>query len=400
MFDPVYPTPPPRPAPPRRPTFLYLILIVLCGLLAAPYLVERIQYASTRGKMRARADQANEELQDLSETAGLVTLSDTSRIFKLVAQKIEPCVVHIDVKQAAHGRIIDDEVIMLPEDGQSVVGQGSGFIVDEAGYILTNRHVIEHASDVSVHLSDGRAIDKVELIGEDELTDLAVLKISASHLTATEWGDSNELEVGDWVLAVGSPFGLDRTVTSGIVSAKQRRHISSNSSYQDFMQTDAAVNPGNSGGPLVNTRGQVIGVNTAIVGKSYQGISFAIPSEIARKSYEQIIKHGRVPRGWLGVEFRPLDPVLAAKLNLPNEHGAMVRDVIPNSPAQKAGVRPRDVILGWNERDVIDTTDLQLAVASTEIGTKAKLTIWRDGQKITLEVEVAQRPEQRELQRR
>jgi serine protease Do len=399
MFDPVYPTPPPRPAPPRRPTFLYLILIVLCGLLAAPYLVERIQYASTRGKMRARADQANEELQDLSQTAGLVTLSDTSRIFKLVAQKIEPCVVHIDVKQGVHGRVIDDEVIMLP-DGQSVVGQGSGFIVDEAGYILTNRHVIEHASDISVHLSDGRAIDKVELIGEDELTDLAVLKISASHLTATEWGDSNELEVGDWVLAVGSPFGLDRTVTSGIVSAKQRRHISSNSSYQDFMQTDAAVNPGNSGGPLVNTRGQVIGVNTAIVGKSYQGISFAIPSEIARKSYEQIIKHGRVPRGWLGVEFRPLDPVLAAKLNLPNEHGAMVRDVIPNSPAQKAGVRPRDVILGWNEREVIDTTDLQLAVASTEIGTTAKLTIWRDGQKVTLEVEVAQRPEQRELQRR
>jgi serine protease Do len=399
MFDPVYPTPPPKAAPPRRPTFLYLILIVLCGLLAAPYLVERIQYASTRGKMRARADQANEELKDLSQTAGLVTLSDTSRIFKLVAQKIEPCVVHIDVKQGVHGRVIDDEVIMLP-DGQSVVGQGSGFIVDEAGYILTNRHVIEHASDVSVHLSDGRAIDKVELIGEDELTDLAVLKISASHLTATEWGDSNDLEVGDWVLAVGSPFGLDRTVTSGIVSAKQRRHISSNSSYQDFMQTDAAVNPGNSGGPLVNTRGQVIGVNTAIVGKSYQGISFAIPSEIARKSYEQIIKHGRVPRGWLGVEFRPLDAALAAKLNLPNEHGAMVRDVIPGSPAQKGGVRPRDVILGWNERDVIDTTDLQLAVASTEIGTVAKLTIWRDGQKITLEIEVAQRPEQRDLRRK
>jgi serine protease Do len=400
MFEPVYPAPPPKPAPPRRPTFLFLILIVLCGLLAAPYLVERIQYASTRGKMRARADQANEELKDLTETAGLVTLSDTSRVFKLVAHKIEPCVVHIDVKQGARGRIIDDEVIMLPEDGQSVVGQGSGFIVDEAGYILTNRHVIEHATDIAVHLSDGRAIDKVELIGDDELTDLAVIKISASHLTATEWGDSDELEVGDWVLAVGSPFGLDRTVTSGIVSAKQRRHISNNSSYQDFMQTDAAVNPGNSGGPLVNTRGQVIGVNTAIVGKSYQGISFAIPSEIARKSYEQIIQHGRVPRGWLGVEFRPINAVVAAKLSLPNVHGALVHDIKPDSPAQKGGVHPGDVILAWNEREVIDTTDLQLAVASTEIGTVAKLTIWRDGQRITLEITVAQRPEPRELRRR
>lgn len=399
MFEPVYPAPQPKPAPARRPTFLFLVLIVLCGLLAAPYLVERIQYASTRGKMRARADQANEELKDLTETAGLVTLADTSRIFKLVAQKIEPCVVHIDVRQGTNGRMIDDDTILL-EDGQSVVGQGSGFIVDEAGYILTNRHVIERATDIVVHLADGRAIDKVELIGDDELTDLAVLKISASHLIATEWGDSNELEVGDWVLAVGSPFGLDRTVTSGIVSAKQRRHISNNSSYQDFMQTDAAVNPGNSGGPLVNTRGQVIGVNTAIVGKSYQGISFAIPSEIARKSYEQIIKHGRVPRGWLGVEFRPLDAVLAARLNLPNEHGAMVRDVIPGSPAQKGGVRPRDVILAWNDREVIDTTDLQLAVASTEIGATAKLTIWREGKRITLEIQVAQRPEQRELRRR
>ncbi|HEY2841348.1 MAG TPA: trypsin-like peptidase domain-containing protein, partial [Pirellulales bacterium] len=386
MFDPVYPAPPLKPAPARRPTLLFFVLIVLCGLLAAPYLVERIQYASTRGKMRARADHANEELKDLTETAGLVTLSDTSRIFKLVAQKIEPCVVHIDIKQRATRRLIDDEVLLLPQDGQSVLGQGSGFIVDEAGYILTNRHVIEDASEIVVHLSDGRAIENVELIGEDELTDLAVLKISASHLTATQWGDSNELEVGDWVLAVGSPFGLDRTVTSGIVSAKQRRHISNNSSYQDFMQTDAAVNPGNSGGPLLNMRGEVIGVNTAIVGKSYQGISFAIPSEVARKSYEQIIKHGRVPRGWLGVEFSPMTAAIAAKLNLPKEHGALVREVLSGTPAEKGGVQPRDVILGWNDREVIDTTDLKSAVASTEIGTTAKLTVWRDGERITLEI--------------
>jgi len=368
-------------------------------MIAAPYLVERIQYAATRGKMRARADQANEELRDLSETAGLVSLSDTSRIFKLVAQKIEPSVVHIDVEQAATGGMIEDDVILLPQDGQSIHGQGSGFIVNEAGYILTNRHVIENATEIRVHLSDGRTVSEVERIGDDELTDLAVLKIDASHLVATEWGDSEELEVGDWVLAIGSPFGLERTVTSGIVSAKERRHISSNSSYQNFMQTDAAVNPGNSGGPLVNTRGQVVGVNTAIVGKSYQGISFAIPSDIARKSYEQIIQHGRVPRGWLGVEFRPLNETIATKLGLPNEHGAMIREVLPGSPAQAAGVRPRDVILGWNDRDVVDPTDLALAVAATEIGTTAKLTVWRNGERKTLEVNVGQRPEQRDLRR-
>lgn len=288
----------PNPArPPRRPFALFFLLAMLVVVAATPYLVERIQYASAYGKMRARADIAAEELAKLSSTAGLATLSDTSRVFNLVAHKIEPCVVHIDVEQAA-GVNQDEIAFMLPgRPQQRLRGQGSGFIVDDKGYILTNRHVVQGATDIRVNLSDGRTINEVSIVGDDELTDLAVLKIKADNLTAVAWGDSDDLDVGDWVLAVGSPYGLDRTVTCGIVSATQRRRIGQSSSYQDFLQTDAAVNPGNSGGPLVNVVGQVVGVNTAIVGRSYQGISFAIPSEIARHSYDEIMKHGRVARG-------------------------------------------------------------------------------------------------------
>lgn len=272
-------------------------------------------------------------------------------------------------------------------------GQGSGFVVDTSGYILTNRHVVQNATGIRVGLADGRSIKEVTLVGDDELTDLAVLKINASDLTSVAWGDSDDADVGDWVLAVGNPYGLDRTVTCGIVSATQRRRIGEFSSYQDFLQTDAAVNPGNSGGPLVNMFGQVIGVNTAIVGRSYQGISFAIPSEIARKSYEQIIKHGRVARGWLGVKYHEVDEKIARQLGLENERGAFVEDVLPGFPAEKAGFIHGDVILEWNGREVTDPTDLALAVAGTEIGSTAKVIVWRNGGRKSLEVTVGQRPD-------
>ena len=197
----------------------------------------------------------------------------------------------------------------IPGRGQQIrKGKVRALSSTTRGYILTNRHVVENATAIRVNLADGRTIEDVALVGDDELTDLAVLKISARSLTAT-WGNSDELDVGDWVLAVGNPYGLDRTVTCGIVSATQRRKIAQTNCYQDFLQTDAAVNPGNSGGPLVNMFGEVVGVNTAIVGRSYQGISFAIPSEVARRSYEQIIKNGRVRagipgRGLSGIELQ------------------------------------------------------------------------------------------------
>ncbi len=402
MLDyPSSPLSPPVPPPPRRSNPLVWILGLLAVVLAAPYLVEYVQFANTRGRMRAKAEVANEELQKLAETPALATVSDTSRVFKLVAQKIEPSVVHIDVAQLSAAEIQDGEAVLLPEGRlQQVRGQGSGFIIDgSAGYIITNRHVVENAVSIHVHLGDGRTIDNVQKVGDDELTDIAVLKIDAGRLDSAQWGDSEDLEVGDWVLAVGSPFGLEHSVTVGIVSAKQRRNITETSSYQDFLQTDAAVNPGNSGGPLVNMRGEVIGVNTAIVGRAFQGVSFAVPSEVARRSYEQIIKHGRVARGWLGIGFDELDTATANRLGLPDRKGAVVGRVLRGSPAAIAGIRQGDVILEWNGREVVDPTDLALAVAATDVGAAAKAIVWRSGQRESIEVTVGQRPAKRELGR-
>lgn len=365
---------------------------MLVVVTTAPFLVERIQYASTRGKLRARADTASEELDKLKDKAGLVSLADTSHVFNLVARKVEPCVVHIDVEQLPGSRP-DEIVLRIPGHGPPVTqGQGSGFIIDADGHIVTNRHVVEGATAIRVNLADGRMIEDVTLVGDDELTDLAVLKINASDLSVASWGDSNALDVGDWVLAVGNPYGLDRTVTSGIVSATQRRKIAPSSTYQDFLQTDAAVNPGNSGGPLVNMFGEVVGVTTAIVGRSYQGISFAIPSEVARNSFDQIIKNGHVERGYLGVGFQDLNPKLVQGLGLQSDQGALVAEVAPGSPADAAGIQEGDVILEWNDRRVIDPTDLARAVAGTEIGSTAKLVIWRKGERQTIEAKVGRRP--------
>jgi serine protease Do len=394
------PPPPPPPPPPGRPLALFILLAMLVVVTSAPFLAERIQYAATRGKLRARSDTANEELNELREKAGLVSLADTSHVFNLVARKVEPCVVHIDVEQMAGSRP-DEIVLRIPGRGAPITqGQGSGFIVDTEGHIVTNRHVVEGATAIRVNLADGRTIEDVAIVGDDELTDLAVLKINASDLSVATWGDSDKLDVGDWVLAVGNPYGLDRTVTSGIVSATQRRKIAQSSSYQDFLQTDAAVNPGNSGGPLVNMFGEVIGVTTAIVGRSYQGISFAIPSEVARHSFDQIIKNGHVERGYLGVGFQDLDAKLAESMGLPKDQGALVAIVQPGSPAAAAGIREGDVILEWNGREVIDPTDLALAVAGTEIGSTAKLVIWRDGERKAIEAKVGRKAEQPRMRRR
>jgi S1-C subfamily serine protease len=386
--------PPPPPLSPyrstRRPLALFYLLAMLVIVAALPYLVEHVQYASTRGKLRARADTASEELAKLKDGAGLVSLADTSHVFNLVAKKVEPSVVHIDVEQLP-GSNPDEIVFRMPGGRQVMQGQGSGFIADDAGHIVTNRHVVENATAIRVRLADGRTIESVSLVGDDELTDLAVLKIDAADLSVATWGNSDELDVGDWVLAVGNPYGLDRTVTCGIVSATQRRKIAQTSSYQDFLQTDAAVNPGNSGGPLVNMFGEVVGVTTAIVGRSYQGISFAIPSEIARRSFEQIIKNGRVERGYLGVGFQELTPPLIKRLGLATDHGALVNRVEQGSPANAAGIQEGDVILEWNGREVVDPTDLALAVAGTEIGSKAKLVVWRNGERQTIEVTVGRR---------
>jgi serine protease Do len=223
---------------------------------------------------------------------------------------------------------------------------------------------------------------------------VAVLRIDAAKLTAAPWGDSDKLEVGDQVLAVGSPYGLAQTVTAGIISAKERRHlpVEKDIVYQDFLQTDAAVNPGNSGGPLVNLKGQVVGINTAILGERYQGISFAIPSRIAQDVYNRLRAGEKIVRGWLGVKMDRLDYRLAQKLGLDDTRGALVAEVIDDSPAQKAGIEAGDVIIQWDNHPLADENDLRFRVASTPVGTAVKIKVIRDGKPRDFAVTVTERP--------
>jgi serine protease Do len=356
------------------------LLTLLLGLLILPYVLEQIEYGITRGRQRAMADVARTELEKLPDVA--------SR-YPLVAQAVEPSVVGIDTVREVQSQ---DGLTRAFQPRYQALGEGSGVIVDKEGYIITNYHVIEGAREASVKLSDGRVISDVALVGADRATDIAVLKINATGLTAAPWGDSDALQVGDPVLAIGNPFGLARTVTAGIISAKERRNVV-DTTYQDFLQTDAAVNPGNSGGPLVNMKGEVVGINTAIYGRSYQGISFAIPSRLAQDVYNQLRKTGRITeRGFLGVDPQDITEEWAKRLDLKTLRGALVFGVVANSPAEKAGIKPGDVIVGWGDDQINEAGDLPLAVARTKPGTKVTVHLIRDGKEEQLTVEVGSRP--------
>jgi len=359
------------------------VLLILLLVLLLPYIAEQTQYHITRGKQRAEADAARAEL---------VEPPDFANVYSRVVDVIEPSVVGVKTTRVVRGRADELSHLFGRTPLYQAKGEGSGVIVDEAGYVLTNFHVINQASEVVVELADGRTIRDVSIVGADPLTDVAVLKIGAGDLDAARWGDSEALEVGAPVVAVGNPFGLERTVTAGIISAKGRRGIVENLSYQDFLQTDAAVNPGNSGGPLVNLRGEVVGINTAIVGPRYQGVSFAIPSKLARDVYQRLKTTGHVARGWLGVLLQELNEQLAERLGLEEPRGALVTNVLPDSPAAKAGIEPGDVILRWNDEPVADPTELAMAVARTKIGAAVSVTLIRDGREQTLEVTVTERP--------
>ncbi len=400
-MDPLSPYTPipsqPRPAPPSgsRWQSLVAMLVILVLVMVAPYMAEEIGFALARGQLRAKSEAAAADLQELGKNAELVKLSDTSRAFRDVAQLVSPSVVHIDTEQIERvrgGRSMFDEFLGGGrEQVYRSVGQGSGIIIDKSGYVLTNYHVIQNAQSIVVKLTDGRAITDVKLVGHDVYTDLAVLRIRASDLIAASWGSSDDLEVGDWVLAVGNPYGLDRTVTFGILSAKERHALGENNAYQDFLQTDAAVNPGNSGGPLLNIQGQVVGITTAIVGRSYQGISFAIPSRIAQNVYQHLIEKGRVPRGYLGVGLQDLTPELAQQFKVADTSGAVIAGVQKGSPAEKAGLEAGDVIVEWAGKKITDSDELRLQVAGTAIGANVTIKIIRDGQPQTLQVVVGER---------
>jgi serine protease Do len=264
---------------------------------------------------------------------------------------------------------------------------GSGVLVDTAGYVLTNNHVVAGADKIVVRLKDGDE-HEAQIIGRDKKTDLALIKIkTAKQLPSLPLGDSDKLQVGDWVLAMGNPFGLENTVTAGIVSAKGR--VIGAGPYDDFIQTDASINPGNSGGPLINLKGEVVGINTAIVAQG-QGIGFAIPVNMARKVMEQLRAKGRVVRGWLGVMIQPITPELAKKFDLKDTQGALVADVVKSGPADKAGVKRGDVIVEFNGQPIRDFHTLSRLAAESAVGSEAKLTVVRKGRSRPLTVTIGE----------
>lgn len=256
-------------------------------------------------------------------------------------------------------------------------GLGSGFIINKEGYIITNDHVVKNAESIQVKLSNDKVYN-AKVVGEDPKTDIAVIKlIGAKDLPIAVLGDSDKLQVGQWAIAIGNPFGLDRTVTVGVISATGRANMGIET-YEDFIQTDASINPGNSGGPLLNVYGEVIGINTAIVAAG-QGIGFAIPINMAKQVVSQLISKGNVPRGWLGVSIQPVTEEIASSFGLNKTKGALIADVMAGSPAEKAGLRQGDIIIKFAGKDIRDSRHLQMVVADTPIGQKVEVELFRDG---------------------
>ncbi len=264
---------------------------------------------------------------------------------------------------------------------------GSGVIIDKEGYILTNNHVVEKASSIKVKLSDGKEYD-AKVIGKDAKTDIALIKVNVKNsLPVAVLGDSDKLEVGDWVMAIGNPYGLDHTVTAGIVSAKGR--VIGQGPYDDFIQTDASINPGNSGGPLFNLRGEVVGINTAIISGG-QGIGFAIPINMAKALLPQLKTNGKIVRGWLGVVIQKVTPELAKSFGLKELEGALVSDVMDDSPAARAGIKRGDVIVSFDGKPIKDMDQLPRIVAATEVGKKARIRLIRDGTPMEVDVTITE----------
>lgn len=322
--------------------------------------------------------------------------------FEPAVRKILPAVVNISctrvlkspaLSDPALRQFLEDNFGRLPHQMRES-SLGSGVIVTRDGYILTNSHVVEEADSVRVSIPDGREFE-AKIVGRDKQSDLAVLKIDAHNLPVADWGGPDLVSVGDFALAVGNPFGVGETVTMGIVSAMGRGGLGIED-IENFIQTDASINPGSSGGPLVNADGNLIGINTAIItggGGGSQGIGFAVPAAMARSVLDQIVKSGKVSRGWLGVTAQPLTPEIAKSFGLsPETKGALVGDVAPNSPAAKAGLRMGDVILSLNGADAVDARQLGLKLCQMTPGTSVKLKIFRDRKEMEIAAALGEMP--------
>jgi serine protease Do len=315
--------------------------------------------------------------------------------FADVVERVAPAVVRVTAREGAAAEPLARPPFGRGQPGQPRAGQGSGFVVDGAGYIVTNAHVVAGAERVTVGLHDGRDL-VARVVGTDPATDIALLKIEAvGALPVLAFGDSDRARVGDWVMAMGNPFGLGGSVTAGIVSARGRQIGAG--PYDDFIQTDAPINPGNSGGPLFNAAGEVVGVNTAIYSPSGGniGIGFAVPSKIVTQVVAQLREHGSVQRGWLGVSLQPMDADLAAALRVAEPKGALVAGVEPGSPAERAGLRAGDVITAIDGRPVEGPRDLAMGVAAVAPGGTARLALLRDGATMEQAVTLGSHPSNR-----
>jgi S1-C subfamily serine protease len=379
-----------------------LVVLVLLTVLRylLPPMLESSRYSWHRGHLRAEYEQSGAELKQIS-WEGLTQVS------RLVTKRVQPSVVHITVsnQQALSSSLSRKPRDLVPKagpnretrynnggvDGFSASGQGSGVIVSQDGHILTNHHVLSGGVEVTVYLADQRILP-AEIVGVDKTTDLALLKIDAENLMPIDWGDSDSIEIGSPVWAVGSPFGLTGSVSFGILSGKHRVDLNANpqyrssrerisSRYADLMQSDVAVNPGNSGGPLVDGKGQLIGINTAIVGESYRGVSFSIPSNVVKEVFDQLIKHGRVRRGWLGVELVP--EILSD--NNQQTPAIVVRAVVPDSPAAQAGLAPGDRVIKLDDIDVLSVEQAIDTIRDTQAGDTIEVHLQRDGQRLVVQ---------------
>lgn len=383
--------------------FGVVLMLVLGGLLLGPTVVEKFAYAVEKGQTQAVRDQ----LVELSRKDNL------SPLFAAVAKAVQPSVVVVRTTQRIdtprmRGSLPNDEFFRRffgeempfptpPRDEQDrpehfAQGQGSGVIVDaENGYVLTNNHVVQKAERVEVILADGRSFT-TDWVRTDPKTDLAVLKIDAEDLIASPIGDSDQLEIGNWVMAIGAPMGLAQTVTAGIVSATGRQTRAD--MYQNYIQTDAAINRGNSGGPLVNTRGEVVGINSAILSNTgmFGGIGFSIPSNLAKSIMDQLIEKGKVERGYLGVRIQDIDEDLAKSFKLPNAKGVLITEVMPDSAADKAGLKSEDFVVAVNGKSVENTQELRNRVAAIAPGQQSILQIYRDGTKQDVTVTLGEMP--------
>ncbi len=373
------------------------LLLVVLGALAPPALAQQ-PGAPPPSRPAAPAPDSQRLLRALEDA------------FVSVADRATPSVVNVSVKVKREARPESGPAPEMEERFREFFGPelferffrrraprdegraaGSGVLVDPRGYILTNNHVVENATEIEVRLSDDRKF-KATLVGRDGRTDLAVLKIEnpAGPLPVADLGDSDRLRVGQWAIAIGNPFGLDRTVTVGIISATGRTHVGV-ATYEAFIQTDASINPGNSGGPLLNLDGRVVGINTAIV-SSGQGIGFAIPINMARDIMTQLINRGKVVRGWLGIGIQDLSPELAAGFGVKEDAGVLVADVMKDGPAAAAGLKPGDVIVEFGGSAIKDVPDLQKRVAAIEPGRAAPVKVMREKKTVTLSVTIGEQP--------